>query len=124
MTTKREKVAILGASDKPDRYAYQAFQMLREHGHDVIPVHPSLPDIEGVPVLKRLGEIDQPVQTLTVYVRPELAEPLLPEMLALRPRRVIFNPGTESPSLRSALEAAGIPCEEACTLVLLSTGQY
>jgi len=121
---KNERVAILGASDKPDRYAHKALRLLRAHGHDVIPVHPALAEIEGVPVTKRLSEIEGPVDTVTVYVRPEVAESVLPEIIALKPGRVIFNPGTESEVLRGALTKAGISSVDACTLVLLQTGQY
>jgi predicted CoA-binding protein len=116
--------AILGASDKPDRYSHRAFTMLQEHGHCVIPVHPSLTEIEGVPVVSSLEKITEPVDTLTLYLRPELSEPLAGEMIALGPRRVIFNPGTESDSLAEKLRSAGIETENACTLVLLQTGQF
>lgn len=121
---KHERVAILGASNHPERYAHLAFRLLREHGHEVLPVHPALADIEGVPVARRLGELAGPVDTLTLYVRPEIAEGALPEILALRPGRVIFNPGTESPKLRDSLSREGILWVEACTLVMLRTGQF
>lgn len=116
--------AILGASDKPDRYSHRAFTMLHEHGNKVIPVHPALTEIEGVAVVSSLSEIAEPVDTLTLYLRPELAEPLAEQMINLAPRRVIFNPGTESESLAEALKTAGIETENACTLVLLQTGQF
>ena len=116
--------AILGASDKPDRYSHRAFTMLQEHGHKVIPVHPTLAEIEGIAVVPSLGEIAEPVDTLTLYLRPELAEPLAEHMIALAPQRVIFNPGTESEPLAEALKTAGIATENACTLVLLQTGQF
>ena len=116
--------AILGASDKPDRYSHRAFTMLREHGHKVIPVHPVLTEIEGIPVSPCLGDISEPVDTLTLYLRPQLSEPLAADIVALAPRRVIFNPGTESSSLEQKLRATGIETENACTLVLLQTGQF
>jgi predicted CoA-binding protein len=121
---KHQRVAILGASNNPERYAHMAFSLLREHGHEVLPVHPALGDIDGVRVVRSLAELAGSVDTLTLYVRPEIAEGALPEILALRPGRVIFNPGTESPSLRELLSREGIPSVEACTLVLLRTGQF
>lgn len=124
MSDSSEKVVVLGASDKPDRYSFQALQLLREHGHEVTPVHPALSQIDGVPVVKSLADAPRPVDTLTVYVNPAISEPLAHEILALAPKRVIFNPGTESPKLRNSLEAAGIRCQEACTLVLLRTDQF
>jgi hypothetical protein len=121
---KRERVALLGASNNPERYAHMAFRLLRERGHEVLPVHPALEKIDEVPVVRSLGKLTGRVDTLTIYVRPEIAETALPEILALRPGRVIFNPGTESIRLREALADEGIPSLEACTLVLLRTGQF
>jgi predicted CoA-binding protein len=119
-----QRVVILGASNKTDRYAYRAFRMLREHGHEVIPVHPALIEIEGVAVVKDLGSVAGPVDTLTLYVSPAISEPLTDAIVSLRPGRVIFNPGTESETLQTSLDEAGIPHEEACTLVMLGMGVF
>ena len=120
----RETVAVLGASDKPERYSNKAIKMLREHHHQVIPINPRLKTIEGVPVVRALSEISTPVDTLTLYVGPEISTKLAAEIAALHPRRVIFNPGTENPELEATLNEQGIATEQACTLVLLSTGQF
>ncbi len=119
-----QRVAILGASANPERYSNRALRMLREHGHDPIPIHPALTEIDGIPVLSSLGEIEGDVDTLTLYVNPAVSEGLIDEIIALQPDRVLFNPGTESTTLEEALQNAGIPTQEACTLVLLSTGQF
>ena len=119
-----QKVAILGASDKPDRYAHMAFRMLREHGHTVIPVHPALREIEGVPVVASLGALTAPPDTLTLYVGSARLPAMVEEIVSAKPGRVIFNPGTESPELQQALTAAGIPWVEACTLVMLRLGRF
>ena len=120
----QERVAILGASDKPDRYSNKAQRLLRQHGHTVVPVHPALKQIEGVDVMPDLSAIDGPVDTLTMYVGPAISTGVADKIVALKPGRVIFNPGTENPELQGKLDGAGIPWEEACTLVLLNTGQY
>jgi predicted CoA-binding protein len=119
-----ERVAILGASSDRSRYAYRAFELLRAHGHTALPVNPTLDAIDGVPVAHRLADLDAPVDTVTVYMRPALSEPLAEAIIAARPKRVIFNPGAESPRLRARLEAAGIRVQWACTLVLLRDHQY
>lgn len=119
-----ERVVILGASDKPDRFAYLALTKLLKYGHHPIPVHPVLRMIEGIPVVSDLTSVNGDVDTLTLYVRPAISESLLDSILTLRPGRVIFNPGTESPVLQAGLREAGIPYIEACTLVLLETGRY
>lgn len=117
-------VVVLGASPKPARYANQAVRLLLEHGYRVTPVHPRFGEIEGLRVANRLDQVPQPVHTLTLYVGPERLEPQIPELLALRPGRVIFNPGTECPAFQQALDQAGIEWFEACTLVLLRTKQF
>ena len=117
-------VCVLGASQKPDRYSYMAVKLLAEKGHAVFPVHPSLGEIDGIRVLKRMADIPSSVHTVTVYVAPERSAPLAPEILALRPKRVIFNPGAENEELERLLQAKGIATLKACSLVLLRTGQF
>lgn len=121
---KSERVAVLGASANTERYGYKAFSMLREYGHEAIPVHPALDALEGVPVAHNLEEIEGPVDTLTLYVNPKRLDSFQEAIISLKPKRVIFNPGTESPSARARFEEAGIACVEACTLVMLRTGQF
>lgn len=121
---KQERVAILGASDKPDRYSNKAQRLLVQHGHTVVPVHPALKQIEGVDVVPSLDAIQEPVDTLTMYVGPAISTGVADKIVALKPGRVIFNPGTENPELQTKLDGSNIPWEEACTLVLLNTGQY
>lgn len=119
-----QKVAILGASNKPDRYAFKAFQMLKQYGHSPIPVSPKLKELDGVPAVASLKDISFPVDTLTMYVGPDTSDKLRNEILSLKPKRVIFNPGSENPELEEALEKAGVHVVEACTLVLLRTEQF
>jgi hypothetical protein len=119
-----QTVAVLGASSNPDRYSNMAVRRLREAGHRVIPVNPSLEEIEGLAVAKSLGEVKDPVDTLTLYVGPQRSTPMIADILHLAPNRVIFNPGTESEELAAALDQANVPHLEACTLVMLQTGQF
>ncbi len=121
---KTERVVIVGASNKPDRYAYKALRMLRQYGHEVVPVNPALDTIEGIAVVANVGEITGPVDTVTMYVGAKISAGLTEGLIALKPRRVIFNPGAENPELAERLQAFGIQPEEACTLVMLSTGQF
>jgi predicted CoA-binding protein len=124
MKKQKQTVVVLGASPKPERYSNQAVRMLLEHGHTVIPVHPAIPEIEGLRVAASLPEVAGPVDTLTLYLSPERSATIEQEILALHPARVIFNPGTESAGLAAKLAKKDIQTEEACTLVLLSTGQF
>jgi uncharacterized protein len=120
----QERVVIIGASNNPERYSHRAQLLLRKHGHEVVPVHPKLAEIEGIPVVADVGLISGPVDTVTMYVGPAISAGLQDKLIALKPRRIIFNPGAENASLADALQKAGIACEEACTLVLLNTGQF
>ena len=124
MSNKSQRVVVLGASHKPERYSNQAIRLLREHGHEVIPVHPRLEQAEGIPVANSLDLIEGAVDTLTMYIGAERSSQIADAILTLRPGRVIFNPGSENGELAAKLQAACIPFEHACTLVLLSTGQF
>lgn len=124
MSQNKERVAVLGASKKPERYSNRAVVLLKEHGHDVIPVNPIEEKIEDLAVAHSLGEISGDVDTLTVYVGPRHIGEVIDDIVKLKPRRVILNPGTESEELKSILGNHNIPFLEACTLVLLKTGQY
>lgn len=117
-------VVVLGASAKPLRYSNQAVRLLLEKGYRVTPVHPRLEAVEGLSVVPDLESVQQPVDTLTLYVGPQRLNPLIDAVIRLKPNRVIFNPGSESMELRSRLEHAGIHWLEACTLVLLRIGGF
>ena len=120
----KKTVVVLGASDNPERYSYKAFKMLMENGYKTIPVHPLLKDIDGIEVKNSLGSIGEEVYTLSLYVGPEKVIPLIPDIVKLKPQRVVLNPGTESKELKEALVKASIPFAEACTLILLKTGRF
>jgi predicted CoA-binding protein len=122
MSTQR--VVIIGASNNPERYSHRALLLLRKHGHEVVPVHPKLTEIEGIAVVADLSAITSPVDTVTIYVGAAISNGLKEKLTSLKPRRVIFNPGAENTALADALQNTGIACEEACTLVLLNTGQF
>ena len=120
-------VAVLGASSDPERYSYKALELLAQYGHTPIPIHPSESSILGYKVVAHLGSLIQQgpkVDTLTIYVNPKISTHLKLEILKLKPRRVIFNPGTENPDLEQELINAGIEVQESCTLVLLKTHQF
>jgi uncharacterized protein len=117
-------VVVLGASPKASRYSNMAVRQLKNNGYIVIPVNPGYTIIEGLDTVSRLSDINEPVHTLTLYLSPVWSERLEEDIINLKPKRVIFNPGTESVRLRDSLSDSGIPFLEACTLVMLSTGQF
>ncbi len=117
-------VVVLGASPKPTRYSYQAVKALDQAGYRVLPVHPKAERIDRIAVLASLSQIHEPVDTLTLYLGEERSRGMIDDILRLRPRRVIFNPGSESAELERHLKDQHIPFEHACTLVLLRTHQF
>lgn len=118
------RVAVLGASPKEDRYSFKAVHMLKDHGHTPIPVHPAGHTVDGIPGVKSLADVTGPIDTLTMYVNASISDGEYDHILALKPRRVVFNPGAENDNLAERLEQAGIEVVKACTLVLLQTEQF
>jgi predicted CoA-binding protein len=117
----RRTVVIVGASDKPDRTSHQLLRRLDARPEYLpVPVHPRLREIAGHPVLDSLSQAPAAPDVVTLYVNAQASASLEEELKRLRPRKVVFNPGAENPALMAALESAGIPTEEACSLVLLS----
>ena len=118
-----KKTLVLGASDNPSRYSYRAVHMLKNHGHAVLPVGIRKGEVAGLAI-----RTDRPqetgIDTVTLYVGPQNQPAWYDYILDLQPRRILFNPGTENPELEQLAQQRGIQTEEACTLVLLSTGQY
>lgn len=117
-------VVVLGASANPQRIAYQAVERLLRKGHAALPVNPKGGEIFGAKVYSSLAEIEGPIDTLTMYIAPAHQAAEVDAIEHLRPRRIIFNPGSENPAIYSRLQRAGIEVQEACTLVLLSTNQF
>ncbi len=124
MNDQTHSVVVLGASPKPSRYSHLAVQLLKSMGYRVLPVHPRAGEIDGIPVRASLDTLSEPVDTMTLYVGPQRSRPLIDAIVAARPGRVIFNPGTESPELEQRLEETGIPFLRGCTLVMLKTGTF
>jgi len=122
--TSTSAVVVLGASPKASRYSNMAVRQLKSNGYKVIPVNPGHSIVEGLDTVSTLREIKEPVHTLTLYLSPVWSERIEADIINLKPERVIFNPGTESGRLRELLNNSGISYVEACTLVMLSTGQF
>ncbi|MCG8553364.1 MAG: CoA-binding protein [Desulfobacterales bacterium] len=124
MEEKKETVAVVGASPLKDRYSNKAQIMLAEYGHTPVPVAPKHETIEGRTVYHALSDIPRPIDTVTLYLGPARQAQVIDQILAVKPQRVIFNPGTENPQAYERLKSNGITVQEACTLVLLKTNQY
>ena len=122
MATKK-KTLVLGASANPARYSYLATQRLRAHGHPVVAIGRREGAIGDVHINKDHITEDG-VDTITLYLNPQNQVEYYDYILGLKPKRIIFNPGTENTELMQMAKQAGIQPVVACTLVMLSTGQY
>lgn len=114
---------VLGATTNPERYANKAIRSLRSHGEPVIAFGLKEGQVEDVMIETEWNPEWNP-DTVTLYLNPERQEVFRSKIIALKPRRVIFNPGTENPEFIEELRKEGIFPEVACTLVLLSIGNY
>jgi predicted CoA-binding protein len=118
-----KKSVVLGASENPSRYSYLAVERLRAMGHPVIAIGKKEGKIGETPIITGHPKLDG-VDTITLYLNPQLQVAEYDYILGIHPRRVIFNPGTENDELMQLLQEKGIEGVEACTLVMLGTGQY
>ncbi len=118
-----KKTIVIGASDKPDRYAYKAIVSLQKHNHEVIPLGIKDGIINGLEIIKSKPQIKD-VDTVTLYVGPQNQTDWIDYIISLQPKRVIFNPGTENIEFENLLKNNNIEPIEACTLVMLSIGNY
>ncbi len=118
-----KKTLIIGASDKPERYAYKALHLLQSKGHKVEAIARRQMRISGVEVQKDKVQFED-LHTVTLYLSARFQPEYYDYILQLKPKRVIFNPGTENPELVKILEENNIAYEIACNLVMLHTNQY
>ncbi len=120
-----KKTAIIGASTNPNRYAFIAAQMLVDHGHEIVPLGIKQGSVAGVNILDlRSLPMIEGIDTITMYLGPQNQPAWYDYLLGLKPRRIIFNPGTENYQFQKMATQSGIETEEACTLVLLRIGSY
>jgi predicted CoA-binding protein len=115
---------VLGASLSPGRYSYLAVNRLSAAGHPVIALGREAGSIGNIPVLTEYPDKIPDLDTVTLYLNPSNQKEYYDYIISLQPQRIIFNPGTENPELKQLAKSQGIVTEEACTLVMLSLGNY
>jgi len=118
-----KKTLVIGASENPDRYSEKAIRALVSHNHEVVAIGLREGEVAGVPFNSQKKEFEN-IDTVTLYVGPKNQPEYYDYIIGLKPRRVIFNPGTENGEFIEQLKSFDIYPEVACTLVLLATGQY
>jgi len=118
-----KKTLVIGASLKPNRYSHMAIKKLRKYSQDTKAYGLKEGHVEDVVIdteLENYADLD----TVTLYLNPKRQAAFYDYVISLKPKRVIFNPGTENPEFYKLLQDNNIDVEVACTLVLLSTNQY
>lgn len=123
MKNEQKKTVVLGATDNPTRYSYLAVDRLRAHNHPVVAIGRKEGKVGDVDITTENPAIED-VDTVTLYLNAKNQEQLYDYILSLHPKRIIFNPGAENEALEKLAIENGIKPMEACTLVMLSTGQY
>lgn len=123
ISTGYKKTLILGASSNPHRYSFLALQRLRQHQHPVVAVGRKKEMVEDT-IIESEKKDWTGINTVTIYLNPDHQQEYYDYVISLKPKRIIFNPGTENEEFESLLKKHGIDTMNACTLVLLATGQY
>lgn len=120
-----KKTAIIGSNPKSNNYAFKAAQMLSAHGHEFVPIGISEGEVLGREILNITNQPKvMDLDTITLYINPQRQIEWYNYIIGLAPQRIIFNPGTENQQLKNIAEKEGIECVEACTLVMLSVGNF
>ncbi|MFZ9189043.1 MAG: CoA-binding protein [Algoriphagus sp.] len=124
-SNKEKLTLIVGATDNPERYAYRAAELLQSKGLPFIPIGIKKGMVFGKEIVDlRQKPILAGIHTITLYLGPQNQSEWVDYLIGLGPKRIIFNPGTENFEFFSKAKAAGIEVLEACTLVMLTTGQF
>jgi predicted CoA-binding protein len=120
---EKKKTLVIGASENPSRYSFLAMQRLLQHGHPVTAIGKKDGKVGDV-IIETGQQPYKNIDTVTLYINPGHQKEYYDYILSLHPKRIIFNPGAENKELAEIASQHGIQSMDACTLVLLGTGQY
>jgi len=123
MEQEKKKTLLLGASDNPERYSFLAINKLRKNGHPVVAIGRKATKVADVDIITEQKPVED-IDTVTLYLNAGNQKEYYNYILSLKPKRIIFNPGAENEELAVLARKNNIQPMEACTLVLLSTGQF
>ena len=120
---KNKKTLIIGATTKPERAAFKAIKMLVANGHSVLALGQNAGEGAGIKINTKAIPLKN-IDTISLYINPTRQKDYYNYIVEAKPKRVLFNPGTENPELYQLLELNNIKFEAACTLVLLTLNKY
>jgi len=118
-----KKTLVVGASVKPHRYSNKAIRKLLRYGHEVVPLARRPGQVAGVPFVTGFPEVED-IHTITLYVGPGRQTTIYDYLLSLKPKRIIFNPGTENDVFLQKAQEQGVETIQDCTLIMLETGVF
>jgi predicted CoA-binding protein len=118
-----KKTLVVGASEKPHRYANKAIRKLLRYGHEVVPLALRSGQVAGIPFVIGFPKLED-IHTITLYIGPARQPGYYDYLLSLKPRRIIFNPGTENHTLLKKAQEQGVETIQDCTLIMLETGVF
>lgn len=121
---QQKKTLVIGASENPARYSNMAIKSLVKHGQEVIAIGKKKGRVANIDILTTVPSVIKNLDTITLYINPLHQKEYYSYILSLKPKRIIFNPGTENEELSALASQNNIHAQEACTLVLLNTGQF
>jgi len=121
--TKNKKTLIIGATTKPEKAAFKAIEMLVAKGHSVLALGQNSGEVAGIKINTKAIPVKN-IDTISLYINPSRQRDYYNYIVETKPKRVLFNPGTENPEFYQLLELNNIKFEAACTLVLLTLNKY
>lgn len=114
---------VIGASENKDKYANMAIRLLHKKKKKVVALGNKIGNIDGIPILNEKILFNN-IHTISLYINPVIQKEYYQYILSLKPKRIIFNPGTENEELKKIAESSDIETIDACTLVMLHLDQY
>jgi len=119
----KKKTLVIGASENPERFSYKAIRLLKKYEHQIEAIGAKEGELEGIQIHKT-KQLFTNIHTVTLYIGPRNQTEYYDYILSLKPKRIIFNPGTENPEFAKRAKDSDIEVVEDCTLVMLNTGIF
>ncbi|WP_127845766.1 CoA-binding protein [Psychroflexus aestuariivivens] len=118
-----KKTLIIGVSENENRYANRVMKILIEKDYEVIAIGKKPGEVSGVKIRTKTIDIEN-LHTVTLYISPEIQKEYYDYIIAQKPNRVIFNPGSNNKEFQKLLEAEGIQVLNSCSLIMLTADYY
>ena len=112
-------IAVIGASKDRTKFGNKCVRAYLSKDYTVFPVNLNEEEIEGLKCYKSIKDIEGPIDIVSLYLPPEIGEKVADEIIEVKPKKVILNPGTESEAIVRKFLDAGIEVKEECSIVAI-----